>query len=171
MDSGQKKATRGWYKARQRELRQIMWEWDPLGILGVADDEYDCVIDPVLSALARGYTAAHIRGYSAKSCFIWAASDTARASPTDRGRARRSSRSFNGSRRGGGPYLRRRRSVRAGWRGALVSAETEAGPTILAGCAEECGHPCRRVRKPTLVTSVRGGRRRRVRKLRAFQTS
>jgi hypothetical protein len=57
MDSDGKKATRGWYKARQRELREIMWEWDPLGIMGVADDEYDCLIDPVLSALSRGIDA------------------------------------------------------------------------------------------------------------------
>lgn len=54
MDSQRKKATRGWYKDRQQELRVIMWEWDPLGLMGVADDEYDCIIDPVLGALARG---------------------------------------------------------------------------------------------------------------------
>ena len=34
-----------------------------------------------------------------------------------------------------------------------VSAETEAGPCIRRH-AEECGHPCRRVRKPTVADQV-----------------
>ncbi len=55
MDSERNKATKRWYEARQHELREIVWEWDPLGILGVANDEYDCLIDAVLSALARGH--------------------------------------------------------------------------------------------------------------------
>ena len=54
MDSERKSTTRRWYKARQRELRAVMWEWDPLGIMGVADDEYDCLIDPLIGELARG---------------------------------------------------------------------------------------------------------------------
>jgi hypothetical protein len=45
--------TRRWYKARQRELRDLLWEWDPLGLMGAPDDEYDCVVDAVLSALVN----------------------------------------------------------------------------------------------------------------------
>lgn len=57
VDADQEKATTRWYKERHQELREIMWQWDPLGIMGVADDEYDCLIDPVLSALTRGLDA------------------------------------------------------------------------------------------------------------------
>ena len=45
--------TRRWYKARQRELRELLWQWDPLGLMGAPDDEYDALIDGVLSALVN----------------------------------------------------------------------------------------------------------------------
>jgi hypothetical protein len=45
---------RRWYKARHQELRELMWDWDPLGLLGAPDDEYDSVVDRVLSVLVNG---------------------------------------------------------------------------------------------------------------------
>jgi hypothetical protein len=46
-------SARRWYKARQRELRDLIWTWDPLGLVGGADDEYDSLVDGVLSALVN----------------------------------------------------------------------------------------------------------------------
>jgi hypothetical protein len=48
-----------WYLKRQRELRALIWQWDPLGIMGVAESEYDCLAAPVLAALSEGVTDAH----------------------------------------------------------------------------------------------------------------
>lgn len=31
----------------------MLWEWAPLGLMGAPDDEYDCVVDAVLSALVN----------------------------------------------------------------------------------------------------------------------
>ncbi|NUT56959.1 MAG: hypothetical protein HOQ03_13390 [Thermoleophilia bacterium] len=45
---------RRWYKARHQELRELVWEWDPLALTGGPDDEYDSVVDGVLSALVNG---------------------------------------------------------------------------------------------------------------------
>jgi hypothetical protein len=45
---------RRWYQARHQEMRDLMWDWDPLGLMGAPEDEYDCVIDRVLSTLVRG---------------------------------------------------------------------------------------------------------------------
>jgi hypothetical protein len=36
-------------------LRRLLWEWDPIGVSDVApDDEYDCLIPPLLDRLRRG---------------------------------------------------------------------------------------------------------------------
>jgi hypothetical protein len=46
---------RRWWKARESELRGLMWEWDPLEFVGAPEGEYDCVVDDLLSRLvARG---------------------------------------------------------------------------------------------------------------------
>jgi hypothetical protein len=58
--SPQNDAARRWYTARRRELRELVWAWDPLGIMGVAEDEYDALIDTALSALADGGTDADL---------------------------------------------------------------------------------------------------------------
>jgi hypothetical protein len=47
-----KDEARRWHKKRQAELRELFWEWDPLGLLGGPVDEYDSLEDSVLSALA-----------------------------------------------------------------------------------------------------------------------
>jgi hypothetical protein len=50
-----------WYSARRQELRGQLWEWDPVGIMGVAEDAYDALVDTVLSALAEGGTEADVQ--------------------------------------------------------------------------------------------------------------
>lgn len=52
--------TRRWYKARHQELRDLLWEWDPLGLLGAPEDEYDAIIDRVLSACVNGDAVATV---------------------------------------------------------------------------------------------------------------
>jgi hypothetical protein len=51
-----KDGTRRRYEERQGELRGLIWEWDPLGLMGVALDIYDSLVDGVLSALTGGGT-------------------------------------------------------------------------------------------------------------------
>jgi hypothetical protein len=48
-----KDAARRWYKACHQELRDLFWESDPLGLTGAPEDEYDSIIDGVLSALVN----------------------------------------------------------------------------------------------------------------------
>lgn len=43
-----------WFKERERELREIVWDWDPMGLVGPPDDEYDFLIHRVLGELVRG---------------------------------------------------------------------------------------------------------------------
>ncbi len=48
---------------RWRELRDLLFEWDPLGVADVrahAHDEYDCVIDPLTNLLRRDATQEEI---------------------------------------------------------------------------------------------------------------
>lgn len=48
------------------DLRLILNEWDPIGVAEFApDDEYDCLIDPLLSRLRDG------AGKAAISTFLW----------------------------------------------------------------------------------------------------
>ena len=36
-------------------LRELLWEWDPIGVADCAPhDEYDCMIQPLLDRLAAG---------------------------------------------------------------------------------------------------------------------
>jgi hypothetical protein len=43
------------WTAAQRSLRQLIWQWDPIGVAEFApDDEYDCMIGPLLSRLTAG---------------------------------------------------------------------------------------------------------------------
>jgi hypothetical protein len=46
-----KAGVRRWWKARELELRALMWEWDPVGLVGAPEDEYDCVVDELMSRL------------------------------------------------------------------------------------------------------------------------
>lgn len=43
-----------WESERRREALDLMWQWDPLGILGVADFYYDSLAAVAVEALASG---------------------------------------------------------------------------------------------------------------------
>jgi hypothetical protein len=51
-----------WARRAQRELRDLLNEWDPIGVFDPADDdeeswpvdEYNCIRDPLISHLLRG---------------------------------------------------------------------------------------------------------------------
>ena len=52
--------------ARELELnlRQLVWQWDPIGVADVApDDEYDCLVSSLLSRLAAGADRRKIRDF------------------------------------------------------------------------------------------------------------
>jgi hypothetical protein len=38
----------------QDNLRYLLNEWDPIGVADLVQDEYDCLIGPILSRLTRG---------------------------------------------------------------------------------------------------------------------
>ncbi|MFC9082709.1 hypothetical protein ACFTY7_38060 [Streptomyces sp. NPDC057062] len=38
----------------QRKLRDLLNEWDPIGVADLVQDEYDCLISPILSRLTHG---------------------------------------------------------------------------------------------------------------------
>jgi hypothetical protein len=37
----------GWTRCRQRNLRYLLNEWDPIGLAEIAPDEYGCLIGPL----------------------------------------------------------------------------------------------------------------------------
>ncbi|MFE9649311.1 hypothetical protein ACFYO0_35375 [Streptomyces sp. NPDC006365] len=49
----------------QDGLRHLLNEWDPIGVADAVNDEYDCMIAPLLSRLHRGAGRAEI------SEFLW----------------------------------------------------------------------------------------------------
>jgi hypothetical protein len=55
-----------WARRAQRELRDLLNTWDPIGVypsLGGSDDEYDCIRDTLLSHLTRGDSRVEIGDY------------------------------------------------------------------------------------------------------------
>lgn len=53
---GNKKLKKG-IADEQKELKQLLNEWDPIGVLpfeGGPKDEYDCFSDPIISLLHKG---------------------------------------------------------------------------------------------------------------------
>jgi hypothetical protein len=60
-----------WARRAQRELRDLLNEWDPIGVFDPDDeddgsgpvDEYDCIRDPLISHLLRGDTRYEIAGF------------------------------------------------------------------------------------------------------------
>ncbi len=44
------------------EVRERVWTWDPIGLaeMGAPDDEYDCLVGPISSALRRGVPAGEL---------------------------------------------------------------------------------------------------------------
>jgi hypothetical protein len=55
-----------WRCSGEGELREILNEWDPIGVFGMGldrppDDEYDSYLSPVFTALHEGGAAAEVR--------------------------------------------------------------------------------------------------------------
>jgi hypothetical protein len=51
------------FRIDKRALRDLVWEWDPIGIGNdrkYAEDEYDCILDGALSLLRRGAELAEL---------------------------------------------------------------------------------------------------------------
>ena len=44
------------------DVRARVWQWDPIGLAetGAPEDEYDCLVGPISSALRRGASAAEL---------------------------------------------------------------------------------------------------------------
>lgn len=45
------------------DLRSLLNEWDPIGVADLVQDEYDCLIGPILTRLARGAARAEVRKF------------------------------------------------------------------------------------------------------------
>ncbi|MEU6315882.1 hypothetical protein [Streptomyces sp. NPDC047014] len=52
-----------WSTANQRALRQLLNAWDPVGVADSVEDEYDCMLAPLLGRLCRGAGQAEIDAY------------------------------------------------------------------------------------------------------------
>ena len=52
-------------KRQVTELRALVWEWDPVGLaaMGVPEDEYDCVVSPLLGRLHRAGSAEEVASF------------------------------------------------------------------------------------------------------------
>ena len=51
------------FRINRRALRDLVWEWDPIGLgdnRKFVEDEYDCILDGALSLLVRGAGTAEI---------------------------------------------------------------------------------------------------------------
>ncbi|MFD9381414.1 hypothetical protein ACFWBH_38925 [Streptomyces sp. NPDC059999] len=44
---------RPWSTATERDLRHLVNEWDPIGVADEVQDEYDCMLAPLLGRLHR----------------------------------------------------------------------------------------------------------------------
>jgi hypothetical protein len=43
------------WRTAQAAVRELLWQWDPIDVAGLApDDEYDCLIGPIIGLLSRG---------------------------------------------------------------------------------------------------------------------
>jgi hypothetical protein len=48
---------------RQASLRDLLNHWDPIGVVDLVDDEYDCLIAPLWDKLTHGITQASLSEY------------------------------------------------------------------------------------------------------------
>lgn len=49
----------------EANLRYILNQWDPIGVAGIVQDEYDCLLAPLLTLLLQGANRAQL------SQFLW----------------------------------------------------------------------------------------------------
>ncbi|MGW4630075.1 hypothetical protein [Streptomyces rubiginosohelvolus] len=47
----------------EKNLRQLLIEWDPIGVADEVPDEYDCMLAPLLVRLRRGADQAEIAAF------------------------------------------------------------------------------------------------------------
>ncbi|GGP41009.1 MULTISPECIES: hypothetical protein [Streptomyces] len=47
----------------EKNLRQLLNEWDPVGVADEVPDEYDCLLAPLLGRLRRGADQAEIAAF------------------------------------------------------------------------------------------------------------
>ncbi|MEV8005337.1 MULTISPECIES: hypothetical protein [unclassified Streptomyces] len=47
----------------EKNLRQLLNEWDPIGVADEVPDEYDCMLAPLLGMLRRGADQAEIAAF------------------------------------------------------------------------------------------------------------
>ncbi|MFF3015627.1 hypothetical protein [Streptomyces sp. NPDC057939] len=45
---------RPWSTSTERDLRRLLNEWDPIGVADAVQDEYDCMLAPLLGRLHGG---------------------------------------------------------------------------------------------------------------------
>lgn len=57
-------------RQRLRELRDLVNAWDPIGLIaaGAPEDEYECLVGPVLRLLEQGVSQEVIGSYVAGEC-------------------------------------------------------------------------------------------------------
>ncbi|MFE3763355.1 hypothetical protein ACFXPI_16535 [Streptomyces sp. NPDC059104] len=54
---------RPWSTATERALRSLLNEWDPIGVADEVDDEYDCMLAPLLGRLYGGADRAGVDAF------------------------------------------------------------------------------------------------------------
>jgi hypothetical protein len=50
------RAAKGRVKAESAAVRRVLLAWDPIGVGGAPEDEYDCLVAHIVSALHQGKT-------------------------------------------------------------------------------------------------------------------
>ncbi|MDH6226790.1 hypothetical protein [Streptomyces sp. MJP52] len=54
---------RPWSTSTERALRRLLNEWDPIGVADDVQDEYDCMLAPLLGRLQQGAGRAEIGAF------------------------------------------------------------------------------------------------------------
>ncbi|WFB11290.1 hypothetical protein LRS74_32825 [Streptomyces sp. LX-29] len=54
---------RTWNASTENDLRQLLNEWDPIGVADVVQDEYDCMLAPLLRQLHDGASQTEISDF------------------------------------------------------------------------------------------------------------
>ncbi|WP_327241348.1 hypothetical protein [Streptomyces sp. NBC_01320] len=52
-----------WNSSTESDLRRLLNEWDPIGVADFVQDEYDCMLAPLLQQLRAGAGQAEIGEY------------------------------------------------------------------------------------------------------------
>lgn len=60
MSGWQPEWVRPWRTSTERDLRHLLNEWDPIGVADEVQDEYDCMLAPLLGRLHRDADQAEV---------------------------------------------------------------------------------------------------------------